>query len=558
MTLFTYGFSLAVAIAKATAQLGDMRDEGVPSLTDEYHSDNPHDVKQLTKEEMQESLINSLQAHKLQIMLLGDSLIEGFHSPCGWRGHFYQALLERNLDPATFDFVGQREQCGVVPEGYCLQWPCTMLPSSHYRHEGQPAWTIQAATTGLSQPVIGYHGWDQVMQEPVLPSNGGPFPHIIFVMLGTNNLVQRKVEDLDVALFNLMIEIHNKRPEAQLLLSPTPPLTPWAWPGPDAAVNADIFNRAIGEWVYPELVKLGIPVTLVNSTKDFELSDLWQDGFHIGPTGNDKIGNAVADAVVDLLNSGKIPGVVGPQTPAPPEAPGEPPVCTATCGGFTCDFWVALDYSCDNLETSFACDCSGCLCSVLYGNTSDSRLESPGVALVPPPPAPRPEEPACSLDNPEVAAICGKIEPICGTSGGDTIYGTSGRDCILAYDGDDVVYGMNGNDIIVGGRGRDTLFGGRGKDMMYGEDGEDTLYGQAGDDYLDGGEQDDVLFGGKNTDRILGEEGNDMLVAGKGKDILEGGPGADTIFTCGKKASVVGEQDMDTILKGKNVPECKV
>jgi len=37
--------------------------------------------------------------------------------------------------------------------------------------------------------------------------------------------------------------------------------------------------------------------------------------------------------------------------------------CTsAACSGYSCDYWVAGGYSCDNLETSYACDCSGCNC----------------------------------------------------------------------------------------------------------------------------------------------------------------------------------------------------
>ena len=36
--------------------------------------------------------------------------------------------------------------------------------------------------------------------------------------------------------------------------------------------------------------------------------------------------------------------------------------CLATCGGFTCDYWVMSGYSCGNMEADYGCDCGGCVC----------------------------------------------------------------------------------------------------------------------------------------------------------------------------------------------------
>ena len=50
--------------------------------------------------------------------------------------------------------------------------------------------------------------------------------------------------------------------------------------------------------------------------------------------------------------------------------------CYETCFGYTCEYWIYEGYSCDTLESTYACDCSGCDCDAYgfgygYGGAAD-------------------------------------------------------------------------------------------------------------------------------------------------------------------------------------------
>jgi len=88
--------------------------------------------------------------------------------------------------------------------------------------------------------------------------------------------------------------------------------------------------------------------------------------------------------------SGCMCGHYPPPTPEPsiPPSPSPPPpapveTCDPDCFGFDCNFWVDNSYTCDELESAFACDCSGCSCT---GNNS-------------PPPAPATCPETCYSDT---------------------------------------------------------------------------------------------------------------------------------------------------------------
>ena len=60
-----------VAAAAAVDAQSSNNYREIPSLTEDYHYDVPHNVSHLSKDELQQTLIHSLEEHKLQIMLFG-------------------------------------------------------------------------------------------------------------------------------------------------------------------------------------------------------------------------------------------------------------------------------------------------------------------------------------------------------------------------------------------------------------------------------------------------------------------------------------------------------
>src|SRR3990167_7283424 len=139
-----------------------------------------------------------------------------------------------------------------------------------------------------------------------------------------------------------------------------------------------------------------------------------------------------------------------------------------------------------------------------------------------------------SIDIPDECELIPNLNPIFGTSIGDSLIGTSGNDLIVGFEGGDYIDGKGGDDCLIGGSQGDAIFGRAGNDLIFGNEGGDSLNGGAGND---------KIFGHSGGDSLVGEAGDDLLVGGDGGDGLEGGLGKDQLF---------GEGGLDGLRGGAN------
>ena len=93
-------------------------------------------------------------------------------------------------------------------------------------------------------------------------------------------------------------------------------------------------------------------------------SNQWSPGRHDGRSGG------FARALTLLI-------VLASATATSTSAPTPTSTCASTCFGETCEHWVGLGYTCEELETTtwsngtgsmtnYACDCSGCSCNITH------------------------------------------------------------------------------------------------------------------------------------------------------------------------------------------------
>ena len=139
-----------------------------------------------------------------------------------------------------------------------------------------------------------------------------------------------------------------------------------------------------------------------------------------------------------------------------------------------------------------------------------------------------------SIDIPDECELIPNLNPIFGTSIGDSLIGTSGNDLIVGFEGGDYIDGKSGDDCLIGGTQGDAIFGRAGNDLIFGNEGGDSLNGGAGND---------KIFGHSGGDGLVGEAGDDLLVGGDGGDGLDGGLGKDQLF---------GEGGLDGLRGGAN------
>lgn len=139
-----------------------------------------------------------------------------------------------------------------------------------------------------------------------------------------------------------------------------------------------------------------------------------------------------------------------------------------------------------------------------------------------------------SIDIPDECEAIPNLNPIFGTSIGDSLVGTPGNDLIVGFEGGDYIDGKGGDDCLIGGSQGDSIYGRGGKDL---------LFGNEGGDHLNGGANDDKIFGHGGGDSLIGEGGDDLLVGGDGGDGLDGGLGKDRLF---------GEGGLDGLRGGAN------
>jgi lysophospholipase L1-like esterase len=180
------------------------------------------------------------------ILPFGDSITDGFGTPGGYRIELFRMALTDNHD---ISFVGSQQNGPDLVDG-------VSFPRDHEGHSG---WKIDDIAGRVPNPAF------------------SPTPHIVLLMIGTNDINQN--DNLDQApgrLGNLIDSVTETAPEALVVVASVTPLS-------FSADLVDAYNAAISPLV-EERAGEGKHVMFVDQNSDFPTSEL-ADGVHPNPAG---------------------------------------------------------------------------------------------------------------------------------------------------------------------------------------------------------------------------------------------------------------------------------
>lgn len=200
-------------------------------------------------------------ATTLRIMPLGDSITHGATVPGGYRIQLWDRFT---ADRLAVDLVGSQANGPVTIDG---------------DHEGHPGKSIQFIREGV-------RSWLYADR-----------PHIVLLMVGTNDVLYPEAHDFEGAAFRLKAlvgQITAIAPNTALFLASIPPLQ-----DPIANDRARIFEQDVQEIVSTHAAQ-GHLIFYVDMYSTLELEDL-ADGVHPNAIGYDKMADRWYMAIAGLL-----------------------------------------------------------------------------------------------------------------------------------------------------------------------------------------------------------------------------------------------------------------
>lgn len=205
----------------------------------------------------------------LRIMPLGDSITEAEAGHNSYRRVLWQRL---NGAGCSVDFVGSKS--GV---------------SRGSRDSG----SVRPPNADFDQNHEGY--WDYTVNDVIARAAGlvaRSSPDMVLVHLGTNDILRGQSPEAVAQELGIIIdEIREGKPDAHILLAKIIPAS-------NSVAATAALNRAI-DGVASNRNRRSSPVTVVNQNAGYALSDNY-DGVHPAPSGEAKIGNRWADAILAL------------------------------------------------------------------------------------------------------------------------------------------------------------------------------------------------------------------------------------------------------------------
>jgi lysophospholipase L1-like esterase len=201
------------------------------------------------------------EATTLRIMPLGDSITHGATVPGGYRIRLWERIL---ADRSTVDFVGSGVNGPATIDG---------------DHEGHPGKAIQFIREGV-------RGW--------LYSGR---PHIVLLMIGTNDVLYPEAHNFDEAaarLDALVGQITAIAPNTELIVASVPTLRE-----PIANDRARSFSQDV-QAIVNNRADQGRPVTFVDMYSVLNLEDL-ADGVHPNERGYEKMAEVWYTTIDQLL-----------------------------------------------------------------------------------------------------------------------------------------------------------------------------------------------------------------------------------------------------------------
>lgn len=142
----------------------------------------------------------------------------------------------------------------------------------------------------------GHSGWKIAQLEPLIPSPAlDPVPHIVLLMIGTNDIAQR--DNLSAApdrLNSLLDKLEGAAPHALIVLAQITPLS-----NTSSKQSIETYNAAVRDIAH-ERIGAGEHIKLVDMYTDFPVSELG-DGVHPNETGYARMASVWYAAIGGLL-----------------------------------------------------------------------------------------------------------------------------------------------------------------------------------------------------------------------------------------------------------------
>lgn len=198
-----------------------------------------------------------------RIMPLGDSITNGDGSPGGWRVRYWK--LAAGASP------------GIDFRGSLTNGPAALPDKDHEGHSGKRIEQLRELLVAGA--------WVKTHQ-----------PDLVLLMAGANDLIQNfQIDAAHERLRELILEIHNQKPSAWIVVSTTTVINEVG-----AESRATAYNAKLPAMV-GQLAGEGVPVELVDMHAALTVGDIDSGGVHPTPTGYDKLGQAWFDATRELL-----------------------------------------------------------------------------------------------------------------------------------------------------------------------------------------------------------------------------------------------------------------
>jgi len=488
---------------------------------------------------------------------MGDSNTEGGPTPCAYRPYLWQ-LLASALPPARasqLEFVGMLNSCGDISSVSCDMFPCQLLPQQGKRHHGHPGWRIN-------------HLWSYV--NVMLPTGQGPFPDVIPLMIGTNDILQDyQLDTASNRLGDLVRKIAGQRPAARVLLMTIPPIANLAWA--PSYWFVDFYNQQLRETIFPQLIAEGIKVSLVDIASVVGLNNV-PDGVHPSDVGHEIIAASVFDTILQDLPEFFAELSLHPPPPGPPP-PGPPPLQPPPVV-FEAPAPTPISAPSPTPEASPVPQSFPVPSPAPHPAPQPESGPYPAPTPVPTPapspaPTPDPAPNPAPIDVPSPSPKDNVYEPVPqpvplplpmpspknfpptnsgptsdqdprpdgsggvgGSTGSDDLIPALASICppdcnllLVPFDRNEPFYGTAGCDCIIGTSRTDTIYGLGGPDIIYGMADHDFIFGGHGDDRIFGGSGDDLINGEDGADTITGDSGNNFLfICEADNDVIHMGP----------------------------------